>query len=411
MTNQRVNALERPLEGIRVLDFTHGVAGPYCTMVLGDLGCDVIKIEKPGRGDPTRYMNVSDSFRGDIPRVGGDYFLAINRNKRAITVELKEERGREICYGLAKWADIALQSFRPGVMSRLGLDYKALQSINSRLIYGNLTAYGRKGPLANRAGMDVAVQARSGVMKLTGRIGDNQPLRTGVSLADFGGGIFLATAVITALYTRERTGRGQEVDISLLDATMSLLSNYTVACYDGGAHLKPMGSGHPQLVPYQAFPTCDGYIVIGAGTNKLYREMCVAMELHDLRRDPRYATNQDRVLRRDELIPQLSEIMKSKTTAEWLSIFESADVPCAPVNEMYDAVREPQLAANGMIQEIDHPAIGKLHVTGSAFKFSDMCSDVRRHPPMLSEHTEEVLGEILNYAPAEIERLRADGVI
>jgi crotonobetainyl-CoA:carnitine CoA-transferase CaiB-like acyl-CoA transferase len=404
-------ARERPLDGIKVLDFTHGVAGPYCSMVLGDLGADIIKIEKPGRGDPTRYMNVSESFRGDIPRVGGDYFLAINRNKRAITVELKEDRGRKICYDLAKWADVAVQSFRPGVMSKLGLDYQALRAVNSRLIYGNLTAYGQNGPLAKRAGMDVAVQARSGVMKLTGRIGDDQPLRTGVSLADFGGGIFLATALITALYVRERTGRGQEIDISLLDATMSLLSNYTVACYDGGARLKPMGSGHPQLVPYQAFPTSDGYIVIGAGTNKLYRDMCLAMRLDDLRQDPRYATNQDRVLRRDELVPKLSEVMKTKTTAEWLLIFEAGDVPCAPVNEMHDALHEPQLAANGMIQEIDHPAIGKLHVTGSAFKFSEMHCDIRRHPPMLGEHTEQVLADVLNYSQEEIGRLRADAVI
>lgn len=401
----------RPLEGVKVLDFTHGVAGPYCTMVLADLGCDVIKIEKPARGDPTRYMNVSESLRGDIPRVGGDYFLAINRNKRAITVEMKSSEGREICKALAKWADVAVQSFRPGVMKKLGLDYEALREANPRIIYGNLTAYGRSGPLAAKAGMDVAVQARSGVMKLTGKVGDSEPLRPGVSLADFGGGIFFATAVITALYARERTGQGQEIDMSLLDATMSMLSNYTVACYDGGAELQPMGSGHPQLVPYQAFPTKDGHIVIGAGTNKLYRQMCEAMGLGDLRDDPAYAGNQDRVARRAELIPKLSKAMEAKTTAEWLEIFDRADVPAAPVNSMPEALREPQLHANGMIQAVDHPAIGTIHVSGSAFRFRGTDAGIRRHPPMLGEHNREVIVELLGYDENRFARLQADGIV
>jgi crotonobetainyl-CoA:carnitine CoA-transferase CaiB-like acyl-CoA transferase len=411
VTSTPVAARERPLEGIKVLDFTHGVAGPYCSMVLGDLGCDVIKIERPGRGDPTRYMNVSEAFRGDIPRVGGDYFLAINRNKRAITVELKSEQGREICNGLARWCDVALQSFRPGVMTGLGLDYAALSRINPRLIYGNLTAYGRHGPLAQKAGMDVAVQARSGVMRLTGKIGDTEPMRPGVSLADFGGGIFLSTAIITALFVRERTGQGQEVDMSLLDATMSLLSNYTVACYDGGARLKPVGSGHPQLVPYQAFPTSDGYIVIGAGTNKIYRQMCEAMGQPALRDNPLFATNQDRVARRDELVPQLSDAMRARSTADWMAIFEAADVPCAPVNEIHEALHDPQLAANNMIQAVEHPDIGTLHVTGSAFHFRDTDEDIRRHPPMLGEHTDEVLRDVLGFDEARIGRLHADCVI
>jgi crotonobetainyl-CoA:carnitine CoA-transferase CaiB-like acyl-CoA transferase len=401
----------RPLEGVKVLDFTHGVAGPYCTMVLADLGCDVIKVEKPGRGDPTRYMNVSESLRGDIPRVGGDYFLAINRNKRAITVEMKSAQGRAICLDLARWADVAVQSFRPGVMARLGLDYQALRAVNPRIIYGNLTAYGRSGPLADKAGMDVAVQARSGVMRLTGKIGDSEPVRPGVSLADFGGGIYFATMVITALFARERTGEGQEIDMSLLDATMSMLSNYTVACYDGGAELQPMGSGHPQLVPYQAFPTKDGHVVVGAGTNKLYRAMCEAMGLTALRDDPRFAGNQDRVARRSELIPHISRAMQTRTTAEWLEIFDRADVPAAPVNSIAEALREPQLVANGMIQSVEHPAVGTIHVAGSAFRFRGTDTSVRRYPPMLGEHNREVLGELLGYDVARIACLQQEGVI
>jgi len=411
MSAEAQATLKRPLEGVKVLDFTHGVAGPYCTMVLGDLGADIVKIEKPERGDPTRYMNVSEVFRGDIPRVGGDYFLAINRNKRAITVEMKSSEGRQICLDLAKWADVALQSFSPGVMGRLGLDYKALSTVNPRIIYGNLTAYGRQGPLADRAGMDVAVQARSGVMRLTGKVGDSEPLRPGVSLADFGGGIFFATSVLTALYMRERTGKGQEIDMSMLDATMSMLSNYTTAVVDGDAKLAPIGSGHPQLVPYQAFPTEDGFIVIGAGTNKTYRQMCEVMDLDAVGSDPLYLTNQDRVARRADLIPILSERMRTRTTADWMARFEAANVPCAPVNQMHEALQEPQLLANGMVQSVSHPAIGDIHVTGSAFRFRDMENDIRRHPPMLGEHNDEVLRDLLGYDGARIEALRAGKVI
>ena len=199
-------AARRPLEGVKVLDLTHGVAGPYCTMLLGDLGCDIVKVEKPVRGDATRYMNVSDKFHADIPSVGGDYFLAINRNKRAITLEMKSPEGRRICEELATWADVVVQNFRPGVTARLGLDYESLRKINPKLIYGNISAYGTEGNMADKAGMDIAVQARSGLLRITGARESNEPVRPGSSLADLGGGIYLTTAIVTALYDRERTG-------------------------------------------------------------------------------------------------------------------------------------------------------------------------------------------------------------
>lgn len=403
--------MRKPLDGIKVLDFTHGVAGPYCTMLLADLGCDVIKIEKPERGDATRYMNISERFMGDIPRTGGDYFLAINRNKRAITVDVKTEEGRALCKELAAWCDVAVQNFRPGVMKRLGLDFAALKEVNERIIYANLSAYGRKGPLAEKPGMDVAVQARSGVMRLTGAPDSVDPIRPGVSLADFGGGAFLAMAVLTALYDRERTGEGQEVDVSLLDATMSLLSNYAVAVIDGAAVLKPVGSGHPQLVPYQAFPSKDGFIVISAGTNKIYRTLCEAMEVPELGEDARFRTNQDRVRNREELVPLMSEITRTRTTAEWEELFDKTGVPCAPVNTMAEAFAEEQLLHNEMICAIDHPEAGEIHVTGVPFKFGSMAGDIRRPPPVLGEHTDQVLGEVLNYNAERIQALRKNRVI
>lgn len=395
-----------PLDGIRVLDFTHGVAGPYCSAVLGDLGADVVKIEKPERGDPTRYMNVSERFHTRIPEVGGDYFLAINRNKRSIGLDIKTDAGREAALALARWADVAVQNFRPGVLERAGLGYQALRAVNPRIILANLSAYG-EGPFADKPGMDVAVQARSGVMRITGVPGSEDPVKPGASLADFGGGIYLATAVLAALVDRGRTGEGQEVGVSLLDATMALLSNYSVAVMDGGAALTPMGSGHPQLVPYQAFPSADGYVVVSAGTNKIYRTFCDAIGLPQLGEDPRFRTNQDRVRNRASLVPLLSEAMRRRPTAEWLTVLESADVPCAPVNDMRQAFEDLKRISPSMVVPVERPGVGTLHLCGVPFRFGAMEGSIRRPPPMLGEHTEEVLTHLLGYGAADIERLRA----
>jgi crotonobetainyl-CoA:carnitine CoA-transferase CaiB-like acyl-CoA transferase len=403
--------MRRPLEGLRVLDLTHGVAGPYCTMVLGDLGCDIVKIEKPERGDATRYMNVSDRFKTRIPDVGGDYFLAINRNKRSMCVELKTDEGRRICEDLARWADIVVQNFRPGVTARLGLDYESLRKVNSKLIYANISAYGLGGLLADKSGMDVAVQARSGVMRITGSLDSDEPVRPGVSLADFGGGIYLAAAILAALYDRERTGRGQEVSVSLLDATMSMLINYSVAVMDGKAELRPLGSGHPQLVPYQAFPTQDGYVVVATGTNKTYREFCDAIGRSDLITDARFATNPSRVQHRRALVEEISEVLRGRSTAAWIAILEAADIPCAPVNDLATAYAELDETSPGMTQTLQHRELGALSQLGVPFKFSDCEGDLRRAPPMLGEHTEEVLRDILGRSDQDIARLRSAAVV
>lgn len=403
--------MRRPLEGLKVLDLTHGVAGPYCTMVLGDLGCDIIKIEKPERGDATRYMNVSERFQTDIPRIGGDYFLAINRNKRAISVELKSTEGRKICEELAAWADIVVQNFRPGVTERLGLDYQSLRKFNPRLIYGNISAYGTEGNLSEKAGMDIAVQARSGVLRITGASDSNEPVRPGSSLADFGGGIYLTTAILAALYDRERTGMGQEVSVSLIDATMSLLINYSVAVMDGQADVQPLGSGHPQLVPYQAFPTADGHVVVATGTNKTYREFCGAIERPDLMVDPLFASNQSRVKNRKAMVAQLAPVFQQKTTQVWIEILEAADIPCAPVNDLRTAFAELAQTSPAMTQVVDHPGLGKLSQLGVPFKFSECEGDIRRPPPMLGEHNEEVLKGLLNRSDTDVAALRAAKVI
>lgn len=403
--------MHRPLEGLKVLDLTHGVAGPYCTMVLGDLGCDIVKIEKPERGDATRYMNVSDRFHSRIPDVGGDYFLAINRNKRSVCVEMKSPEGRAICEELATWADIVVQNFRPGVTARLGLDYESLRKFNPKLIYANISAYGTDGVLAEKSGMDVAVQARSGVMRITGAIDSDEPVRPGVSLADFGGGIYLATAILAALFDRERTGRGQEVSVSLLDATMSMLINYSVAVMDGGAQLKPLGSGHPQLVPYQAFPTADGHVVVATGTNKTYREFCKAIGRPDLIDDARFASNQSRVAHRLAIVDTLSAVFRTRTTAAWIDVLETADIPCAPVNTLATAYDELNTTSPGMTTTVTHPALGALSQLGVPFRFSEAGGDIRRPPPMLGEHTHEVLTGLLGRSEDDVASLRKRKIV
>lgn len=401
----------RPLEGIRVLDFTHGVAGPYTAMLLGDMGCDVIKVEQPDRGDSTRYMNVAERFMTDIPRVGGDYFLAVSRNKRSVGIDIKHPEGRALCHRLASWADIVLQSFRPGVMERLGLDYAALRAHNPRLIYASLSAYGQDGSLADKPGMDIAVQARSGVMKITGTPGSQEPIRPGASMADFAGGIYLYAAVATALFHRERTGEGQEVQLSLMDATMSMLMNYSVAVMDGKAELGPVGSGHPQLVPYQAFATTDGHVVVAAGTNKVFRELCVCLGCPELAQDERFRSNQNRVRHRTELIPLMEPLTRSRSTAQWLEIFDAADIPAAPVYDLPTAFEQLRETSPDMVQTVEHPAAGPLSLIGVPFRFSRTAGDIRRPPPMLGEHTHDVLHEVLALDEARIAELRTAKVV
>ncbi len=400
----------RPLEGMFILDFTHGVAGPYATMLLADLGADVVKIEKPGRGDATRYLNVSEKFIGDIPRSGGDYFLSINRNKRTIAIDLSTPKGSALALQLAAKADVVVQNFRPGVMTRLGLDELQVRGVNPEVIYGSVSGYGLTGPLANHPGMDVVIQARAGVMAITGYPGSD-PVKCGVSLADFAAGVHMSNALLGAIVYKLRTGKGQGVQVSLLDATLSMLANYAVAVVDGHEEIGPMGSGHPQLVPFQAFPSADGFVVIGTGTNKLWTHLCTVLGLMELPKDPRFVTNPNRVRNRAELIPILAERTQKKTTAEWLSILEREGIPCAPVNSLSQAFAEPQLVVNEMVVEVPHPVYGTIHLVGIPYKYSESRCGIERRPPLLGEHTDEVLREKLDMTSSAIAALSAEEII
>jgi crotonobetainyl-CoA:carnitine CoA-transferase CaiB-like acyl-CoA transferase len=400
----------RPLEGTFILDFTHGVAGPYATMLLADLGADVVKVEMPGRGDATRYMNVSTRFAGDIPASGGDYFLGINRNKRAITIDLQTERGAALALRLAGKADVVMQNFRPGVMDRLGVGERQIRPVNQEVIYGSISGYGLAGPLADKPGMDVVIQALTGVMAITGYPG-SEPVKCGVSLADFAAGVHMSNAMMGAIVHKLRTGKGQTVDVSLMDASLSMLSNYVVAVVDGDQHIEPMGSGHPQLVPFQAFPTVDGNVVIGCGTNKLWARFCTLLDLPDLPNDPRFKSNPDRVRNREHLVPLICASTRRKTTAQWIDILEDAGIPCGRVNDLKQAFAEEQVAVNDMLVEVPHAKYGSIHLVGVPYKFGASPCDIRRAPPMLGEHTEEVLREKLAMPGDEFASLRADRVI
>lgn len=399
-----------PIDGTFVLDFTHGVAGPYATMLLADLGADVVKIEMPNRGDSTRYLNVSEKFVGDIPKSGGDYFLGINRNKRAITIDLSQPKGSALALELAARADLVVQNFRPGVMTRLGLDEAQVRAVNPEVIYGSVSGYGLSGPLANHPGMDVVIQARSGVMAITGYPG-SAPVKCGVSLADFSAGVHMSNALLAAVIYKLRTGKGQAVNVSLLDATMSMLANYGVAVVDGDEEIGPMGSGHPQLVPFQAFPSADGFIVIGTGTNKLFAHFCMVIGRVDLPKDPRFKSNQNRVKHREELIPMIAERTREKTTAEWLVILEREGIPCGPVNSLKQAFAEPQLRVTEMVVEVPHSVYGSIHLVGIPYKYSESPCAIERTPPLLGEHTDEVLAERLSMSTQAIEALRGEAII
>ena len=400
----------KPLDGIFVLDFTHGVAGPYATMLLADMGADVVKIEMPGRGDATRYMNVSQKFAGDIPHSGGDYFLGINRNKRAITIDLSTERGSTLARELSAKADIVMQNFRPGVMERLGVGEAAVRALNPQVIYGSISGYGLTGPLADHPGMDVVIQARTGVMAITGYPG-SEPVKCGVSLADFAAGVHMSNAMLGAVIHKLRTGQGQRVDVSLLDATLSMLSNYVVAVVDGQERIAPMGSGHPQLVPFQAFPSTDGFVVIGTGTNKLWLHLCAILDLNELPKDPRFKSNPERVRHRDALIPLLAARTRLKSTGAWLDILEKGGIPCAPVNSITQAFEEEQVMVNDMLVKVPHAKYGSIHLVGVPYKYSVTPCAIDKAPPMLGQHTREVLAEKLQMSTPQIEALQEDGII
>jgi len=375
------------LEGIRVLDFSRVLAGPYCTMMLGDLGADVIKVESP-LGDDTR--------RWGPPYVGSEsaYYLCCNRNKRSIVLDLATVEGRDIARHLALQSDIIVENFRLGTMEKWGLGYSELSAQRPDLVYCQISGYGRTGPDAHLPGYDFVIQGAGGIMSVTGEP-DGPPTKVGVAIVDLTAGMFALSAILAALRVRDLTGQGQRIDMSLLDSHLAWLGNVGSNYLLSGEIPPRYGNAHPNIVPYQALATADGWVIVAVGNDAQWIRFCDAIGRLDLVEDPRFATNSGRVTWRDTLCPLLQEVLLTRTSGEWLALFERADVPAGPVNTVDRALNTPQVAARGMVEEVAHPTLGLLRMIASPLKLEGTPPMIRRHPPLLGEHTEEVLGEVL----------------
>ncbi len=395
-----------PLEGITVLDASRVLVGPFCTMQLGDLGAEVIKVERPDGGDQTRAWH---------PPTYGDsdesaYYVSVNRNKRSMTLDLSTDEGREVFRRLAAEADVLVENFRVGKMEEWGLDFETLSSENPGLVYCSLSGYGEWGPDRDRPAYDVIMQAEGGLMSITGEE-DGPPVRVGVAIADIGAGMYATQAILSALLYRELgDGTGQKIDVSLLDgqvAWMSYMASYYFATGDPPGR---MGSKHPTIAPYQAVPTADGYVVVAVASEHIWPRFCAALEREDLVDDDRFATNADRVENRAELDAIVESELSDRSTADVLERFDAHDVPASDVKDMEDVFENPQIRARGMHETVEHPSAGTIEMAGSPMHFSHNTTTVDRHPPELGEHTHEILAEV-GYTEAEIGELENDDVI
>ena len=373
----------QPLQGIRVLDLSRVLAGPYCTMVLGDLGADVIKVESP-EGDETRGWGPPFAAEESA------YYLCVNRNKRSIVVNFKTEEGREILYQLVKQSDVLVENFRPGTLRRFSLDYESAATLNPNLIYCSITGFGQTGPLRDRPGYDFMIQAMGGLMSFTGEP-DGEPMKVGVAVADLFAGQNAVIAILAALQARSQTGRGQHLDISLFDSQVAMLINVASNYLISGNIPKRYGNAHANIVPYQSFQASDAWFIVAVGNDKQFEKLCGVIGSQELINDLRFTTNADRVNNRRELITILKSIFLQHTASEWLSILEAAGIPCGPINTLDKVFADPQVEAREMLIQMQHSEIGDLRLVGSPLKFSDTPVEYNLPPPRLGDHTEEVL--------------------
>jgi len=392
-----------PLEGVRVLELGQIIAGTYGSQVLSDLGAEVIKIETP-EGDLGRIPSVAP-YRG----LSG-LFLTFNRNKQSIVINLKNTDGCKLFYNLVKVSDVVIDNFRPGVLERLAIDYPILSKINPRIIQCSVTGFGSSGEYKDYPALDLNIQAISGHMAITGEPG-RPPVRVGVPLADISGGIYASKGILAALYEREHTGKGRRIEISMFDTMLHLLTYIGTMWLTNGEVPKPPGSAHDYSVPWQAFATSDGYVVVATRQENFWKKLCEVLEHADLADDPLFADNATRVKNRKVVIPRLEEIFRTRTAVDWLKRLRNAGVPAAPVNNVDAAFAEPPVAEREMIVEYDHPQVGKVRLPGNPIKMDGMGETISNPAPMLGEHTDAILKSLLHLSAQEIAALRASGAV
>ena len=395
---------EPPLKGVRVLDLTRVLAGPFCSMTLSDLGAEIIKVEIPGSGDDTRAFP---------PYINGEssYFMSVNRGKKSVTLNLKEDSAREALHRLAAVCDVFLENYRPGVTMRLGIDYDTLKKINPRLIYCSISSFGQTGPYNQWPGYDLIVQGMGGLMGLTGEPG-RPPVRVGMAVTDIGAGMYGVIGILAALRARDATGAGQYIDVSMLDGSVSWMTYASGNYFATGENPPRLGSAHTSIVPYQGFEAGDGkHILVACGNDRLWEMLCDAMGLGAVKKDARFTSNGLRVTNRGALIPLLEAEFMKRPRDEWLKVLNDVGFPCAPVYLLDELFSDPQVLKRGMLREVDHPKAGKIKQVGPVLKMSGSPCVMGGPPPTLGQHTESVLKELAGYSEDEIRELRKKGAI
>jgi crotonobetainyl-CoA:carnitine CoA-transferase CaiB-like acyl-CoA transferase len=390
-----------PLAGVKVVDLTRVMVGPYCTMMLGDLGADVVKFEMPGRGDDTRHWGPPFVDTESV------YYLSVNRNKRSIALDLKQDAAKEALWRLIVDADVLVENFSPGTLARLGFGYDVVNERNPQIVYAAISGFGQSGPDFQRTAYDLIVQGTSGMMSITGHPG-GPPTRLGVPIADIGGGMFAAYAIVAALFDRERTGEGSYVDVSMLGGQVAMLTYQAGLYLSTGATPTQLGNAHPMIAPYDTFRTADGYVNIAVGNNALWERFCTALELASLLEDERFTTNAGRSTNRTALDAALQPRLEALTTNEIVRRLDAASVPCGPIRDVAEAMEDGQTRAQDLVMEVEHPRLGALQLSGAPYHFDGAAVHARLAPPLLGQQTREILAEA-GYSPEEIAALIASG--
>lgn len=396
--------LSPSLKDIRVLDLSRVLAGPYCSMLLGDMGAEVIKVERPGKGDDTR------AFGPPFIETESAYYMSFNRSKKSITLNFNTDEGKEVLYRLIEKSDILLENFRPGTLEKQGLGYDKVSALNPRIIYASISGFGHTGPEKYTPGYDLVIQGMSGLMSLTGDA-DNSPFKLGTSIGDILAGIYTFTGILLALIAREKSGKGQKVDVSMLDGLVSLLTYQAGIYFATGVSPFRKGNKHPTICPYETFKASDDYINIAIGNDKFWQIFCDVTGMEDLKNDPKFSSNPKRVEHRSELFDIIQNIISKRKSSEWLEIFNKNGIPAGPILSVEQILNHPQILARNMVEEVNHPLIGNIKLTGIPVKLSDNPGRISSPPPILGQHNEEVLIDLLNYSAEDIKEFKNKKII